>query len=78
MKLSVSLSNEDIEFLDAYARAQGIPSRSAALHRAIRALRTEELGVAYEEAFAEWDDDSGAAADWDTTVADGLGPDAEG
>ena len=75
MKLSVSLPDEDVEFLDAYATAQGFESRSAVLHKAVRLLRGVQLGAAYEDAFAEWDD-SGDAAAWDVTAADGLGTDA--
>ena len=66
----MSLSEEDIEFLDAYATAQGISSRSAALQRAIRLLQVSELGGAYESAWAEWD--SAEAEVWDATGADGL------
>ena len=73
MKLSVSLPDEDVEFLDAYAAAEGFASRSAVLHRAVRLLRGAELGTAYEEAFAEWEE-SGAGATWEITAADGLGP----
>ena len=75
MKVSVSLPDEDVEFLDAYAASEGFPSRSAVLHRAVRLLRAAELGAAYEEAFAEWED-AGAGADWEWTAADGLGGDA--
>jgi Arc/MetJ-type ribon-helix-helix transcriptional regulator len=75
VKLSVSLPAEDVEFLDAYAEAEGFGSRSAVLHRAVRLLRAAELGAAYEDAFAEWDE-NGAEAEWDGTVADGLGADA--
>src|SRR5260370_803923 len=32
MKVSVSLPEEDVEFLDSYAQARGIESRSADLH----------------------------------------------
>ena len=71
MKVSVSLPEEDIEFLDHYAAAEGLPSRSAVLHRAVRLLRGSELAPAYEEAFAAWDG-SEDAADWDTTVGDHL------
>ena len=71
MKVSVSLPDEDVEFLDAYAQAQGLASRSAALHRAVRLLRGAELAPAYEDAFAAWDD-SGDAADWDSTAGDSL------
>ena len=75
MKLSVSLPDEDVEFLDAYASEQGIASRSAVLHKAVRLLRGAELGAAYEDAFAEWESEGEAAA-WDVTAADGLGADA--
>lgn len=71
MKVSVSLPGEDVEFLDEYAREQGLESRSAALHRAVRLLRTAELGGAYEAAWREW----GAAGDadaWETATDDGL------
>jgi Arc/MetJ-type ribon-helix-helix transcriptional regulator len=77
MKLSVSLPDEDVEFLDNYARAQGFASRSSVLHKAVRLLKGAELGAAYEDAFAEWEE-SGDAADWEATVADGLGSDAAG
>ena len=52
MKVSVSLPGEDVQFLDEYAREQGLESRSAAVHRAVRLLRVAELGAAYESA---WD-----------------------
>lgn len=71
MKVSVSLPNEDIEFLDAYARSKGIVSRSAAVHRAVRLLRATELGASYEDAWHEWTD-SGAADEWEAVVGDGL------
>jgi Arc/MetJ-type ribon-helix-helix transcriptional regulator len=77
MKLSVSLPNEDVEFLDAYAAAEGFASRSAVLHRAVRLLRAAELGPAYEDAFTEWEQ-TGAAGEWESTTADGLRPDAAG
>jgi len=71
MKVSVSLPGEDVRFLDDYAREQGLESRSAALHRAVRLLRTAELGAAYESAWEQWT----AASDsdlWEPTVGDGL------
>lgn len=72
MKLSISLPDEDLEFLDGYARAQGIESRSAVLHKAIRLLRASELGASYAEAWQEWEG-SGEAGAWEPTVADGMG-----
>jgi len=71
MKVSVSLPDQDVEFLDHYAEAQGLPSRSAVLHRAVRLLRGAELAPAYEDAFAEWEGSADAAA-WDATASDLL------
>ncbi|MCY3634365.1 MAG: ribbon-helix-helix domain-containing protein [bacterium] len=70
MKVSVSLPDEDVEFLDAYARIHQIASRSATLHRAIRLLRASELAQDYAEAFAEWEEEESHL--WDSAVADGL------
>ncbi len=47
MKVSVSLPDDDVEFLDGYAHRQGFDSRSAVLHKAVRLLRASELGAAY-------------------------------
>jgi antitoxin MazE9 len=71
MKVSVSLPHEDVEFLDEYARQEGIESRSAVLHKAVRLLRASRLGAAYEEAWRVWDA-SGEQDLWDATSADGL------
>lgn len=71
MKLSVSLPEEDVEFLDHYAASQGIGSRSAAVHRAVRLLRSSELGRDYEEAWNEWAE-SDSHQLWDATTGDGL------
>ena len=72
MKVSVSLPDDDVAFLDRYAAAQGIGSRSAALHKAVRLLRAAELGPAYEDAWAEWLDGPDADA-WDAAAGDGVG-----
>jgi Arc/MetJ-type ribon-helix-helix transcriptional regulator len=69
MKVSVSIPEEDVEFLDNYTKTHQIASRSAALHRAIRLLRAFELGDAYAAAFTEWADESVNDA-WDNVVAD--------
>lgn len=71
MKVSVSLPGEDVEFLDDYVREQGLDSRSAALHRAVRLLRTAELGGAYESAWHEWATEGDADA-WEIATGDGL------
>lgn len=72
MKVSVSLPGDDVQFLDAYAREQGLESRSAALHRAVRLLRTAELGGTYEAAWNEWTAE-GEAELWESTTGDGVG-----
>jgi len=72
MKLSVSLPVDDVEYLDAYARAQGLESRSAALRKAVRLLRASELGAAYEDAWTAWTESDDADL-WDAATADGLG-----
>jgi metal-responsive CopG/Arc/MetJ family transcriptional regulator len=71
MKVSVSLPGDDVEFLDGYARDRGLESRSAAVHQAVRMLKTAELTSEYEAAFIEWDESDDAAL-WDSTAADGI------
>ena len=70
MKISMSLPDEDVIFLDAYAEAKGLPSRSAALHKAVRLLRASGLGSAYEAAWLEWGDENENL--WDTSTSDGF------
>lgn len=68
MKVSVSLPDHDVEFLDRYAAEHCLGSRSEALRRAVRLLRTDGLGSAYEGAWSEWDHE-GDAALWEATAA---------
>lgn len=70
MKVSVSLPDNDVEFLDMYADRQGFASRSAVLHKAVRLLRASELGSAYEDAWADWTT-SGDSALWESATGDG-------
>jgi putative addiction module CopG family antidote len=71
MKLSVSLPEEDVRFVDEQARTGVFESRSAAIHGAIRLLRDRQHVDSYAAAWDEWDGDDGVA--WDTVTADGLG-----
>lgn len=71
MKLSISLSESEVALIDAYARAMGVPSRSAVLQHALRLLATDHLEDDYAEAWDEWEA-SGDAAVWESTAADGL------
>jgi Arc/MetJ-type ribon-helix-helix transcriptional regulator len=71
MKVSVSLPEEDVDFLDAYVKDHGVESRSAALHKAVNLLRDAQLGSAYEDAWDAWSS-SGESETWDAALADGL------
>ncbi len=72
MKVSVSLPEDDVAFLDSYAQEQGMDSRSAALHKAVALLRTAQLAGSYEGAWESWTDSEDAEA-WESVTADGLG-----
>jgi Arc/MetJ-type ribon-helix-helix transcriptional regulator len=71
MKLSVSLPDKDVAVIDEYARAAGLPSRSAVVQYAVRMLRLPELEQDYALAWDEWDA-SGERAGWENTAGDGL------
>jgi Arc/MetJ-type ribon-helix-helix transcriptional regulator len=70
VKLSVSLPDGDVEFIDHYANEHDVDSRSAVVHRALALLRSNELGADYAAAWDEWA--SSDAELWDATVTDGL------
>lgn len=67
----MSLPEGDIKFLDSYAAAQGIASRSATVHKAVRLLRASELGSDYQNAWREWTQDGNDRA-WEIALSDGL------
>jgi Arc/MetJ-type ribon-helix-helix transcriptional regulator len=71
VKISVSLSPEDVRLLDEHARRAGLPSRSAALHEAVDLLRHIELELDYEGAWDEWES-SGDGKSWESVTGDGL------
>jgi Arc/MetJ-type ribon-helix-helix transcriptional regulator len=71
MKVSVSLPEEDVAYIDEYARRVGAPSRSSVLHQAVALLRMSELESAYAAAFQEWQE-SGDRSLWENTSSDGL------
>lgn len=66
-KVSISLADADVAYLDAETLAGRYSSRSAAVQEAIRVLRESRLADAYAEAYGEWDDES-----WDAVDADGI------
>lgn len=70
MKLSVSIADEDVEFIDQYADEHGVESRSAVVQRALALLRANALGEDYAAAWDEWS--ASDAGLWEATAADGL------
>ena len=73
MKLSVSIPDDDVVFLDEFAARAGMESRSAVVQQAIAMLKAAELTRDYVAAFDEWAD-SGDADVWEATTGDGLAP----
>jgi len=69
MKLSVSLPDEDVAFLDQIALERELESRSAALQAAVRALREQSLVEDYMAAYLEGEQES---AVWDVASGDGA------
>ncbi len=67
----MSLPEEDVALLDEHARREGLASRSAAVHQAVRLLRRVELEVDYENAWRDWEA-SGDAQAWGASSADGI------
>lgn len=70
MKVSVSLPDDDVEFVDTYAREHGT-TRSAAIHEAVQMLRRRDLAADYQAAHDEWIA-SGEADPWDAVTSDGV------
>ncbi|MGO4593182.1 ribbon-helix-helix domain-containing protein [Leifsonia sp. 2TAF2] len=71
-KLSVSLSDEDVAYLDEIASAERNGNRSAVIHDMVRLFREIRYEDAYRQAFEEWEGSEDQKL-WNTTVADGLG-----
>lgn len=70
MKLSVSMSEDDVDFLDQYAAEHGVESRSAVVQRAVTLLRAGELGDDYAAAWSDWE--TTEAELWDAAAGDGI------
>lgn len=71
MKLSVSLTDEDVALMDDYLGRSGLQSRSAVIRRALQLLRQPDLEEDYAAAWDEWAG-SGEQEAWESTVADGV------
>jgi Arc/MetJ-type ribon-helix-helix transcriptional regulator len=73
VKLSVSLPDEDVAFLDEYASEIDADSRSAVIQYSIKLLRHHRLMAQYAEAMDEWEASEDAAL-WDALTGEGLEP----
>ena len=70
-KLSVSLSESDVEYIDELARNRS-GNRSAAIHDLVRIARERAAISDYAMANDEWID-SGESRAWEAVETDGLG-----
>lgn len=68
-KMSVSVPNSLVRFVEAYRDQHGLKTKSAVVEHALEALRDQELERAYAAAAAELD------PAWDATDPDGLAED---
>ncbi|MGI5443301.1 antitoxin [Streptomyces shenzhenensis] len=75
MKISVSLPQEDVAFVDGYAVEKAAESRSAVIHAAIQLLRESVLEEEYLAAWDEWYESEDAEL-WDRMAGDGLSDEA--
>jgi hypothetical protein len=65
-KISISLSQSLLQFIESYKIAKGCKSPSQVIELALELLRNQELESAYRQASSEVD------SAWELTVADGL------
>jgi Arc/MetJ-type ribon-helix-helix transcriptional regulator len=72
MKLSISLPDEEVDFIDSVVENGQYASRSAVIARAMRLLRSADLGEMYDDAFREWALSEDGAA-WDATPSGEAG-----
>ncbi len=70
VELRVTLSQQDLAFLDAWLTTTGLRSRSAALPHAVRLLDHGDLERDYAAAWEEWVS-SGQGTAWEVTTSDG-------
>ena len=70
MKLSVSIAEEDVVFIDRYAHEHGMAGRSSVVQQALAKLRLNELANQYGEAWTEWA--VGDEQHWSEASGDGL------
>lgn len=67
----MSLSDDDLKFVDEQTDSGIYASRSAAVQAAISLLRDRPHTDSYAAAWSEWED-SGDSASWEQAAQDGL------
>jgi Arc/MetJ-type ribon-helix-helix transcriptional regulator len=70
-KISISLPTDLMYYLDDCTREHKLESRSKVIATALRAMREQELEIAYAAASQEWDGSEDARL-WDNALRDGL------
>ncbi len=68
-KLSVSIDQQLLTFLEGYQQKYQIKAKSEVISEALRLLRERELESQYAAAMQEWKEDAGA---WEAVAGDGL------
>ncbi|WP_322748136.1 MULTISPECIES: ribbon-helix-helix domain-containing protein [unclassified Frankia] len=71
MKISISLPDDDVSFIDEFGAQSSNSSRSAVIHQAVGLLRAASIETAYTEAWDEWAATTDAEL-WDAIAADEL------
>ncbi|UPU88594.1 ribbon-helix-helix domain-containing protein [Demequina sp. TMPB413] len=66
MKLSISLTDDDVALIDQFAAAGDYPSRSAVIQHALARLRAQGLHGDYADAWTEFSD-GGDAGRWEAS-----------
>lgn len=72
-KLSISLTDDLVKFIDRYRSDRGLKARSEVIDQALRLLKQQSLEAAYTEAYAEMSQEDSL---WDITTGDGLSDEA--
>lgn len=75
MKVSISLPEKDIDFIDRYITEHGELSRSAVVRKALDRLQAESLEAAYYQRWMEWSEEDEL---WDSLAGDGLEDEPDG
>lgn len=68
-KLSVSIEQQLLAFLEGYQKEYRLKTKSEVISQALRLLRERELESQYAEAMKEWEEE---AELWEAVTGDGL------